>query len=47
MHFDALLGLVIPGLVLKNLQIEIGAKLAIDSGKQIQIEGGCKAERVS
>src|SRR5215510_4245576 len=46
MHFDALLGFVVSGFMLKMCQIEIGAKHAIDTRKKVQIECGGKPQRV-
>jgi len=40
LHFDALFCFVISCFVLKGFHVEIRSKLAVDSGEQIQIEGG-------
>ena len=45
-HFDALQFLVEQGHVLELGEVEIGAKLSIDTGKQVAIERGGDAQRV-
>src|SRR5580692_1061240 len=41
MHFDARLGLIPDGAVLKALKIKLGVEFAVKALKQVQVEVGC------
>jgi hypothetical protein len=46
MHLDSVLPGVVEGYVLESGQVEIASKLAVDTGKQIAIEGLSHTKRV-